>query len=566
MAGAPAGTPSFDLGAPRFSQLVHLATEGEGSTVLATEMVMSFFSDASADLFALPTEGKPGPPVECCKAFLKEYVQLETLTSESLAPLLALPAPVVAAVDEVMTACRATVAITHPQPGFLGSTFGDAEAIFGDCPKTVSEAQMTFRRAALKSSEWRRRVLTYWSEAAEDDSIAVDFGKQLQKWSKKGCEITADSVQNVTRQVQSWVKKVRPGGLDALLQAVAARVKEALQETSDTTVLAVDAPVRVLLDAVARYCKKDASLQTWQAQLQDKSVAEAQATALQNFHMLVGQWEKKDFETLDAIVAAHGLVDQSPKSPALCQEMFNFRGFLMGAVLEDFIGTDKPGLTAQQRWAPVQKLFTSFAKDPALSTTEWTSERPLAFWKGLTCAAILKDIIAEADLQEPAESADLRDTISIFFEARRKWEHEVEGLPAAVGDVGEKLAQHMSEWLPSRTEGFQEKSQAVLKAIAGDVSKCRDKLLRVAGGLDNRVSWKAGLPQDAALADPSMKKALKLLNAAHITAIDNRLPALQQVLLGTGPTGFVLQYCVDGQAHGCTEEPARLSGRAGMPG
>ena len=221
--------PPYSDIAPRFSSLIDLCTSQASQDEAANCLLEVYYGNAGIDLFAEPCEGKSGLPAMLASAILREYESLSYDDSESEF-LLCLPEPIVNAMDEIMKGCRAVVAVTYPEPGYLGSAYGDVQDLFGDrlspsgCAlftKTANQDRLV--PAVLKNKEWRSRIDTYWSDAKEDSAIAPTYNELCRGWSAYDFQDDA-IVQKTFSVLPKWKERLRPQGCKQLIDGITQRV------------------------------------------------------------------------------------------------------------------------------------------------------------------------------------------------------------------------------------------------------------------------------------------------------------------------------------------------------
>ena len=272
---------------------------------------------------------RKGFPAQYAKAVIDQYLQL----GEDSERLLTFPTPVIEAIDGVMKGARSILALTNPTPGYMGSSYSDVQDLFADDGGSVTEQQDLLVKAVNKSVEWKRRVMAYWSEAADDFAVVPAYNTHLDFWaSSKSDVVVRAQVDQVLGDITTWSNKLRPGARDALIEVLVQWCKK--QWASEQELLDVESPARVLIAGTCRL-SKNTTVHEIQNTLTTKVAQAARDHALADFAQEIHAWVT-NLDTLPQLYDKFKLVEQIPKPDDVINDCHNFRGFLCKRMLDIF--------------------------------------------------------------------------------------------------------------------------------------------------------------------------------------------------------------------------------------
>jgi hypothetical protein len=326
-------SPGVSEAKPQFSaMLVGCCDNQELQCILAQEMLKAFYCNATSNLFAAPTEGLPGLPADFALAVVHAYVKMESVDDSEASSLLQLPGPVVAAIDDIMKSCRAIIALTNPCPGFLGTTYTDVKDVFGDDVGNPSPEQALLVLAARKNNQWKKRIVSFWSDASDDSAAAPGYQKHLKFWSTAKT-FNKDDVAKVMSDIAVWSKSLRPRACDRLLETLVTVSKRLWADSGKE--LNEDDPVRLLVDELCKF-SKDASIRSIRDMLLASSAQQARDAAIAAALEAMLNWHY-DLQTVPDIVEKYEVVEDLKKPTDLITAMVNFRGFLAMTMAKLFV-------------------------------------------------------------------------------------------------------------------------------------------------------------------------------------------------------------------------------------
>jgi hypothetical protein len=230
-----------------------------------------------------------------------------------------------------MTSSRALLALTHPSPGYLGSSYNDVQTIFGEEAATTTENQTTLVSAARKSSQWKSRIVSFWTEASDDTAATPAFRKHLGFWSK-ATDFSKDDVAKVLADVNTWSQSLRKGACDGLIEVLCKVSKKAWADVAGE--ISADHAVRYLVDELSKFTK-DPALRSIRVGLRASSAQQARDSALAAAVQAIDGWTY-GLEDLADIMEKFEVVEDLPKQDAMVAMLSNFRGFLAKALAAKF--------------------------------------------------------------------------------------------------------------------------------------------------------------------------------------------------------------------------------------
>ncbi len=424
----------------------------------------------------------------------------------------------------MMKGARAIVALTFPEPGCLGSSYQDCVDIFSEQQSCPTESQMTLRTAADKYTEWRRRIAVFWSEAADDCSVAPSYTARAEDWSVDA-KVSTELVKATAADITSWKKKLRPGGCDTLIGKMIAFVKSAWAKVAEDGESDIDTDIlRTCVEALAKICT-DPTVASIRKSLLTKSAAAAKDSALAKFLDLVGNFRPDhDVNTLISLEEAVLIVEGIPKSTEMKQAMHNFRGFMCTCLANRLPlvsrGTDGDKKVLQA----ARSMATMFAAE--LTGPEYISDKADKFLNAYRLASDVKHAAAELaqDLDDGGSGAIL---LPKYYAAMKEWTLYADSHRQGNFSI-DTMRTTMTEYISTVATKFTEAAASCLQTTLAECARAKGRLDKVAGGCDNGKSWKAGLEGEVALSSDRMETACKVVAQAYCTAIDTRIAELQK--------------------------------------
>jgi hypothetical protein len=267
--------------------------------------------------------------------------------------------------------------------------------------------------------------------------------------------------------------------------------------------------------------------------LSESSAAEAKQKAMSQFEEDISAWVG-DLGTVDKLSESYKLIDSMPKSAKLVQDIVTFCGFLVKA----FLGLLHSMTQLTPEIIATWKQSSDFVKALAASaevkdSPKWAEQEFLALLDGFEVAGRVKAAKGALLLHKgckvdvPSELNDVSLSVSAFFDAKAAWEQKAKVLDTRRCPHAQAMTKFMSDLLGENSEEGTI-TEACLKGITVEVSRCRDRLVQVAGGRDDGKLWKEGVPSDSSLDSEAMVKPLKTLRLAYVDALEKRLAALQK--------------------------------------
>jgi Tfp pilus assembly protein PilE len=427
----------------------------------------------------------------------------------------------VEATDEVMKGCRALVALSCATPGILGSSYQDAQDLLGQ-ESAPTSAQLVLRTAVWKHSEWKKRTLSFWSEASDDCTIAPLYKKRAVQWSEvSASDLTADMIDSTFQDIAAWQKKLRPSACDDLLNTMLAKAKFLWNDQKndiDTTLL------QALVTNLLKYVK-DSSLREVSAALQSKSASIARDLALAKFVKAMTGFQRVEDDLLE-VSSTFGAVEGSVNfTEELTMQMHNFRGHLVEVLQTRFV-------QVTQRTSAESSLLqvaASIAKGFAAVLTNEKSNRCECFVAALELALDLKTAVSEIRMEHEDGGGVKPTTLVQYFAVKRKYEDFIEkGKLTEAKSVLVSLASSVDQFVRMSKQLIEEASAAALRLSLQEVAQRKGRLDRVAGGTDDGKNWKGSLDDKATLQSDDMKAALKVVEGAFCSAIDTRSRELKE--------------------------------------
>jgi hypothetical protein len=171
-------------------------------------------------------------PFELCSQVLQDYQDLTVKHSDVL---MKFPDELCEGMDLVYQVCRAVVVVSSPVPGYLGSAYSDATAVFGNelakpniADDDLDEADNraaterldnldSIKTAALRNKTWAAKISAFWTLGMGDKAIEVDFNATLASLTS---EPSASTVAKSLIKVKKFMGIVRVGGCQPLLDAL----------------------------------------------------------------------------------------------------------------------------------------------------------------------------------------------------------------------------------------------------------------------------------------------------------------------------------------------------------
>jgi hypothetical protein len=374
----------------------------------------------------------------------------------------------------------------------------------------------------FKAPEWKKRVIAFWGEAADESSVIAAYQGYLEQWSDESSVFDLKSVDTLFKDIVSWTPKLRTGGCSALVDAVLARLRMWWQQPEHR----VDDELMKVTVAYLIKHSGDPLVKDIQTALHKKTAEQARDTALAEFTEIVGSFRGEP-EKMEAFLVAATKVAKLPKADSVLNDMHNARGFLCKAFAESWASYERRTDATSTLLSVATKLLTTLTAE--LTSAEYTSTLSTDFIKGFELALDLKTVICDlrADL---ADSGTGDGFFKGFFEKMRSWAEFADS--HANNFYLKMISDSFAPDAVAAKQEFATASEAALRRLLEEVAKKKGRLDKVAGGLSASGSWKSGLPDDIQLHDPRMEKACAVVATAYCQAMEARTVELKKVPMG----------------------------------
>ncbi len=139
----------------------------------------------------------------------------------------------------------------------------------------------------------------------------------------------------------------------------------------------------------------------------------------------------------------------------MCQDMYNFRGFLCQALSVKIDTITMRSSESDSLISISKNLLKEIAEVPEMTESGWVSENPLQFTKLFARAVEMKTMVAELGESDSGEaSSTSADTISAYFTATLAWN-------VAVREISDPGNMHAKSIIDKITSLLSEKASFV---------------------------------------------------------------------------------------------------------
>jgi hypothetical protein len=241
-----------------------------------------------------------------------------------------------------------------------------------------------------------------------------------------------------------------------------------------------------------------------------------------------------DIET--ALKAAHNLPMEDP----IVQDSIDFCCALQGSLLKIVLHAGMPEPDTQGHIAKAEVVMLMWHNYPEIKQAHQEKYPKLSvelFMKTVKTAMELKTAFlslaatSHTENMEPAQAESLRSSMISTCLSRNLWGNIVAKHTAEGGSFSPHF-DDMVKGFQTVVEEFDPKLAEWAKILIINRNKVlaslRARLDRVAGGLDNGCSWKAGFSGEETYDMPDFVIAVKTLSEAYISAIESRSAQLRQ--------------------------------------
>jgi len=536
--------------APRFGPLIKEIETDDDAKSLAAHMRTVHYGNSASNLWAEPVENASVEdlPFQWAGAVLRLY---ESAPSELLFDL---PDLVVAAFDESMKGDRAVTAMCCTTPGELGSTYQDALDIFGDSGFARTAEQDAMRSAAMKSKDWRQRIVVYWNAAKDDDTIGPIYQGYLKTLA------LAPPVSEVDKAITSlvaWHPQARNTGCDKLIQALTTWVYTAWAQAAtpeqdgggeEPDVEAIPGMsatmIKIAETIVAVGSEYPQKLHNICDALKNHSKQVAQREAIDKFFGLATKWTDslvalKD-EVLPALEAVQCMVIDGSK---YTEVVVPFRAVVQARVARlvlEAASKDEVTIRCFKQLLRATELCDSFGGF-AIESENGSAIQLVAarsnYVKVIDAALALKDALFLLQSETEFPEHDFTTTRKPLIDLRKcmkDWEKtKADIFPQMKADSVmthlDTIGGHIGTIVRTSQDLIDSESSKMIPHYEKRLEQLKSRADKVAGGKNDNGSWKTELPTEADLGDAEATSAIAVVKLAYCEAIVKRTKEMMTV-------------------------------------
>lgn len=190
------------------SGLTLLCKSPDEEALLGEALIGTFFSNQLIDLFKEPLTTTDPPPMALASHILEAYEQADEDTLKCLSDSLC------AVMDDILTCCRALVAISSGEggPAMKQDEQGEKAGSYD-----IVEEYTAVRTALLRNAGWRARLNSYWTLGVDDERCSGKYwelAKALDAEPTESLEVVKETVEFV----RAMQKKLRAGACAPLCE------------------------------------------------------------------------------------------------------------------------------------------------------------------------------------------------------------------------------------------------------------------------------------------------------------------------------------------------------------
>lgn len=540
----------------------------EASSEFVTTLRSAFFSDAFVVLIQEPLDDakcKEGAPFKYCEAILQRCNCLTAAAAEAAATepkagsaqsaesapasgqchtgtLDGVPENILDALEEIHLVCRAFVAISTPEPGYLSSSYDDVLQVFGDdfppeSLRAIEDDVRSIRTAVLKNAAWKARLASYWTLGREDASISAAYLATKTALSEES--VTQSVVQDALGNIEQWSKVLRKGACQPLIDLIEnwakASAEQAASPNADNSLSTLFVKAIDLIDPLGN----KSELQKVQKQAKAALAERSAHAALQDLSAALDSSVDNDLKEARAAAAAC-------KNIAVVEDLAAKVHRFMGRVMDRIVlfAESGEGAVSDQYMQDAKSMSLEFAKKKVIPcdrmpTVEEASRAIHSFKAALKKAASFPGIPSEGDDEFETERRVATVDLTKAFKALKDLVARHSKAPADAGHLI-KLCTHAQANIDKEGNTVAELAQRVRRQVLVHLNQKLQKLKRVAGGTSDGKWWRAELAADTDLESEAMAKALETLKGLYHSTMLERMEALKEVAANTGTRTLLL--------------------------